>query len=501
MPKRAVIGFTCLFGFLALLYFIEEFRGRWAWRNFETQWTAKGEKFDFADYIPPAVPDKENFAMAPVVASSYSRVLDSQGRRKDGEDTNVVNRLAMAVEFEGNSPTNGFGSWQKALPLDLGAWQQYFRELSKTTNSFPVPPRPQTAASDVLLALSKYDSAIEEVREAAALPASRFPLNYDSEQPYLILLPHLAGMNGCSKTLLLRTAAELELGQTNAAFSDALLGLRLGGKIRSEPTIISQLVRISIFTRAVQGIWEGLANHRWTGEQLAAFDQQLAGLDFAVDYQAAFRAEMAADAKLMDYLRRHPEQLESMGAELPVKSRYVTFVVTRLVPSGWFYQNKLITSKVMLEEYLPVVDSTRQTFNPTTAINAGNFVDGLKNWPGTIFAKMLLPSLSRTARKFAVAQATLNLCRTAGALERYRLAHGKYPETLDALVPKFLPKLPNDPFKGQPLHYRLGDNGRFELYSIGWNEVDDHGTVALNPGGSVNLDHGDIVWQYPDGTP
>ena len=46
-----------------------------------------------------------------------------------------------------------------------------------------MPPQPQTPAADVLLALSKYDSTIEELRGAAALPASRFPLNYDSQDP------------------------------------------------------------------------------------------------------------------------------------------------------------------------------------------------------------------------------------------------------------------------------------------------------------------------------
>ena len=67
----------------------------------------------------------------------------------------------------------------------------------------------------------------------------------------------------------------------------------------------------------------------------------------------------------------------------------------------------------------------------------------------------------------------------AGALERYRLTHDSYPETLDTLAPQFIAKLPHDIINGQPLKYRRMQDGLFVLYSVGWNETDDGGTVAL----------------------
>jgi hypothetical protein len=85
------------------------------------------------------------------------------------------------------------------------------------------------------------------------------------------------------------------------------------------------------------------------------------------------------------------------------------------------------------------------------------------------------------------------------ALKRYRLAHGQYPETLDGLVPQYVEKLPRDIIGGRPLNYRRTDNGQFVLYSIGWNEKDDGGTVVLTDSKPprVNLDKGDWVWEYP----
>ena len=84
--------------------------------------------------------------------------------------------------------------------------------------------------------------------------------------------------------------------------------------------------------------------------------------------------------------------------------------------------------------------------------------------------------------------------RTACALERFRIAHGKYPETLDALTPQFIEKLPHDVINGQPYKYRRTDDGQFILYSVGWNEKDDGGVPGRN---LFDLTQGDWVWDYP----
>ena len=47
-------------------------------------------------------------------------------------------------------------------------------------------------------------------------------------------------------------------------------------------------------------------------------------------------------------------------------------------------------------------------------------------------------------------QTLVNEAYIACGLERYRLAHGQYPETLDALVPQFAEKLPHDSSAASP---------------------------------------------------
>src|SRR5262249_23306001 len=63
-------------------------------------------------------------------------------------------------------------------------------------------------------------------------------------------------------------------------------------------------------------------------------------------------------------------------------------------------------------------------------------------------------ALPTRARAYHRGQAQLRCAIVMVALERYRLAHTRWPDSLAALVPKFLPKVPLDPYDGQPLRYR-----------------------------------------------
>lgn len=73
--------------------------------------------------------------------------------------------------------------------------------------------------------------------------------------------------------------------------------------------------------------------------------------------------------------------------------------------------------------------------------------------------------------------------RTIIAIERYRLAHGKLPDSLSDLVPTFLPTLPLDPTSGTQLGYLPPPKGPYAsgrpylLYAAGADGKDDGGKV------------------------
>lgn len=84
----------------------------------------------------------------------------------------------------------------------------------------------------------------------------------------------------------------------------------------------------------------------------------------------------------------------------------------------------------------------------------------------------------------------------------YETEHEEPPETLDALVPDYLPRIPEDPFDGKPFRYlRRNVPGlppaAWAVYSIGADFTDDGGTarglgtMTPSPFGGMNPDY---VW-------
>src|SRR6185369_9705619 len=397
-------------------------------------------------------------------------------------DTSVVNRLKMSLYGETDNhlwPKDG--SWARGVATDLAAWQRFYRAVGEKTNAFPVAPAPQSPAADVLFALSKYDAAIEELRQASALPYSRFPLNYNTDRPFDILLPHLAAMKQCSQVLALRATAELEAGQTDKAFDDVKLSLRLIDADRGEPFLISDLVRIAELQIVLQPVWEGLAKGGWSDQQLGGLEEELGKIDFVEDAARSFRGERNMAIATVDSMRRVRSYYVSYLADAgrPGRGNAFQTMEAYLMPSGWFYENEIQIAQLNQQYILPMVDPARHEILPAWENKADRYVRSLRRRPWNSLASIMASSVGTTGVRYAHGQENVDLARIACALERYHLALHEYPGNLEALVPQFIDKIPSDVIGGGSLHYRLAGT-RYSLYSIGWNGKDDDAkTVAV----------------------
>jgi Bacterial type II secretion system protein G. len=478
--RRSLIALAVLATLIAIFYAEEDWRGKRAWENYKREWEAKDEKFDWQAFVPPSVPDDQNFFTAPVFSNLLNGKIAMSTSRADGSYPDF------------RQPAY----WAKGTMTDLKAWQTYYRNPTNASsaNEFLIASQPQTPAADVLLAFSKYDSAIEELRRASQRPFSNIPLNYeDGFNAVNLEIPYFAALKRCSQVLQLRATAELVDGQSAKALDDVKLLLRLNDSIRNSPFLISHLVRMAIVSIALQPVWEGLAEHKWSDEQLVALDAELAKLDFLADYEFAMRGERAFAIASFENQRRTREMI------VPQEGGGVITNKLRFMPSAYFYQNELAFARMCQQWILPLVDTETRVVSPDGLRRADQAVRAeMKHYsPYKVQALMTFPALNAAVKKFAFAQASVDLARVACALERYRLAHGEYPESLDALSPRFIEKLPHDVIGGQPLHYRRTEAGQFVLYSVGWNEKDDGGQVVLKPDGSEDREKGDWVWQYP----
>ena len=485
-------------------YTEEDWRGIHAWNRFAREWAAKGEHFDLASRVPPPMPDDQNFALTPVVFSCYGQMLGRTGHEIQPHNTNLVNRLDMDLYGRWYDMTNECGYWNLQTKTDLKVWQSYYRNMAAKTNLFPVTPQPQSPAADVLLALSRYDAAIGELRQAAQLADSRFPLAYGQENPINILLPHLSPLKHCARVLQLRAIAELQNGQRELAVADVKLMLRLADSIRTEPFWVSHLVQLAILKLSFQPVWEGLAAHRWTDEQLVELDAIMARQDPLQDYLTAVRGDMAWRDDLIRYFQRHPGYMLSVfsgiDGSIPTDSDLIHNVLGQLIPIGWFDQNRLHCASYAENFCRPAADVQKHVFIPAFIYQALNSESNLCQHltPKRMIAPLLLTETDGDADNFSFTQSSVDMARVAIALERYRLAQGEYPESLAALSPRYLNPVPHDVIGGQPLHYSGTGDGRFLLYSIGWNEQDDGGVIAkFDDLKRQKTDKGDWVWCYP----
>jgi hypothetical protein len=491
--RRLLITAAILATLLAAFYAEEDWRGKRAWENYKREWEAKGEKFDWQAFVPPAVPDDQNFFTAPIFTNMLNGKVVMTPYHSDG-----------SPDWHAEKDRIGYlGGEGRTSITDLKAFQASYRNPAKANlvKEFPITPQPQTPAADVLFALSKFDGAVEELRQASQRPYASVPLNYeDGFNSVSPLMPVLAALKRCTQVLQLRTVAELADGQSAKALDDVKLLLYLNYSFRSSPFLISHLVRVAIVTYELNPIWEGLAEHRWSDEQLVALDVELSKLDFLADYEFVMRGERAFAIASFEKQRRTRELISS---KVDAKGEYAGMVTNKLtlMPSAYFNQNELAFAQMSQQWLLPIVDTNSRIVSPAAWRRANDAVRVEKehdHFPAyQAQALMVFPAISSTVKKLAAIQASVDLARVACALERYRLAHADYPEMLGELSPQFIAKVPHDIINGQPLHYRRTDSGQFILYSVGWNETDDGGQIVLTKNGSVDRENGDWVWQYP----
>jgi hypothetical protein len=223
----------------------------------------------------------------------------------------------------------------------------------------------------------------------------------------------------------------------------------------------------------------------------------LAGIDAVKDYGFALRAGLVSNLKTLEYLRsgHTTNSITCMCGDI----MWIPTLILRLSPDGWFYLNELATATVFEAALPTAVEAEQRILSPKISERFGR-AEWLARRPHLIPDSMWLsfvPPLDRKAGFSARVQAGVDMARVACALERCRQAQGSYPEKLDALAPQFIETLPHDIVNGQPLHYRRPAEGKFVLYSVGWDGKDDNGVPEDTRQIFQSKPSGDWVWQYP----
>jgi len=429
---------------IALFYAEENWRGKRAWENYKREQEAKGVVMDWNKLIPPSVPDEQNFFKAPKMGVWF-----------------VKNQSALSNELTARlaNPDTTATNLNEAFAVKYLAWSDQF-------------------APDFDL-----------IREALKRPYARMDGNYSIsyQQP----IPNFVAVRIVAQTLAQRAKCDLLLGQPDRALQELTLLHDMCRMLEAAPTgkpmtLVSAMINVAVTGLYVNTLANGLESRAWNESQLAALQKQLSEIDLAPFIIGAFACEPASSTSFLEH--KKPSELFNLsvivtGSKRPetlwdkirsLKSRWWDFV-----PQGWIYQN-IVHYRKMNDEIPTSLFDENHLLTPKKADHEARMLEEKFDHPGLfdLFATIAIPNYSKALQTFAYNQTKANEAQIVCALERFRLARGNYPDTLDALAPQFIEKIPQDIIGGEPLHYRRTDDGNILLYSVGWNEVDDGGVVG-----------------------
>jgi len=495
--RWTAIGAAALGLLLALVCVEENRRGKRSWETARRHLAARGIEMDWRKLAPAAVDDADNFATTPFLAALFDYLPGTYTPR----DLQAYNRVAGFAQTEPpyaeqRGPGEPPPPMVRGERVDLAAALARLRKAQHNDGAAPgANPAGRTElANAVLEALEQYRPVLDELRGASRRRQARFNVNYAVDYPWLVSQPHLPVLKRVSRVLLWRAAAELALGNSAAAAEDAALEISLAAALEPEPLLSSLSARHVILFNARQIIWEGLAAHQWSDEQLADFQQRLAQFTLQ-DTQRLLAFERAFGNALFEFAHQEPKMVRGWVLG-PTRADKLRAVVLHHMPAGWMFLEQGSYQRSFDELIAPALDLEAGRIRP-------GLVEQACHPPFPVLRHRLMAGMATRSlyllQTSALAQTGIDEAIIACALERHRLHSGGLPENLQALAAYLPGPLPLDVITGKPMHYRVSADGQFILYSVGWNEQDDGGKVVLNQqSNGTDPVKGDWVWPaYP----
>jgi hypothetical protein len=379
----------------------------------------------------------------------------------------------------------------------------YFNvENTSQTNVLRLVCTNALSAEDVMGWFETLDPEFQALATACERPQAWIPGDYD--KPFAGPLPDFVNFRMFAQALAARAKASLLLGRPDSALRDVRMIMRLSGVLeQTSPTLVPAMIQVAIAGLIADIVADGLLIGAWQEPQLAALQEELGKVNLLVPLARAFRGgERAGILYALEQSKAHQLAASVRGSDSSVGtllrdlwsdplSRYLL-----LAPRGWIAQNQVRIAWA-LQTLIGRLDANGKRFVNDTLPNPYR-LDQVANRPATpynYFARFVIPNFARVRETLARNQVLLDMAAIACALERCRAATGSYPETLDALVPRFLSLLTHDIYTGEPLKYRRTPDGKYLLYSVGANLRDDSGTAATTTTTSATPRADDWVWE------
>ena len=413
-----------------------------------------------------------------------------------------VHPVYLVVQADTVPTTKALVEFLPRNPVPRSLYNSYdpdhFQVEPAGNNAFRVSLRPSVYAAADYLALSQPAVPdLDVLRKAVERPYARMDSDY--QRPFEIPIPNFVRLRTVAQMLSQRAQCYLLLGQPEAAWHELALVRDMCRMLEAKPasncpTLVEAMIDVAISGLYTSIIEDGLRLQAWREPELAAMQKQLTDINLLPLVRTAFNAERVASCRTLETTT--PAELRKLfgfGGEphgLWDRLKNPAFLLITFAPRGWMYQNMCVGARAnVILGALDVPNNQVLASKMESAASEFGAAASRNHSPYTILAAIATPNFLKASQTMARNQTLANEAFIACGLERYRLAHGQYPEALDALVPQFATKLPHDIVVGEPLKYHRTADGRFVLYSVGWDGKDDGGVAGKA------VEEGDWVWQ------
>ena len=376
--------------------------------------------------------------------------------------------------------------------------------------------------------LAKDQPAMELFRQAVEEPNDGYLLAPKVEKlSAKTPVPQFWPQVKMTRLMIMEARLKMALKQPGQAEKDllAVAGLMAQFSGQKSAATITSLVDQLCLMKADRAFHESLRNRSVS----PAYLKELAArLEKVAKNQDSMKASMTEEAEKLKGAIREGITPETMGAELAKKPLLTRLAVKKLADQE-FFDGIYAQFDAAIDEYTALIVKSFRANDPgpvapflekrskelaarKEARDKHNFLsdlaDGLtggrktKKKMGEAMVDTMLeaatPSYEKLIPRYHLFSCELGVLRAAAAVKLYQRAKRRLPDSLDQLVPAFLPAVPQDPFnKFAPLAY-VKTGKKFLIYGFGPNGKDDGGASALDYEAyfeNAAKDAGDIVFR------
>jgi len=326
--------------------------------------------------------------------------------------------------------------------------------------------------------------AFRELERAIAAPAIVVP------DPVVVFQSHAVDPMLTVQMLVQLAALDarqhLRAGDPDGALAASRLGLRLGASLgrAQRPGVgpISAMFALTFENISLRALDEILRARLGDAQAALELSRELDSYRLTTSaWQGVWFGEYQSRKALLEKIRV-PRPDPILTGELSV-SRHVLGAL----PDGFLWQpnRTLAEFAAFYRGYAAAFSGPCRPETRASLVPSGNgekrqlllaMLHG--NALGAVLTSLLSVNFERLNTRRCHTEARLSLAQALVALEAYRAAEGQLPDSLEALVPRYLDRVPTDAFGGQSLRF---DRARGLVYSVGSDFAPTTGESAPSP--------------------